>query len=51
MVQSGNGFTFDLSEEDRRELERRAKAEGMTLGEYIAKLIKDALDRPSDRDE
>jgi hypothetical protein len=42
---------LDISEDDRRELERRAQAYGMTLGEYIAKLIRHELDKPDEKGE
>lgn len=41
-----NGFHFELSEEHLRELQRRADAEGMSLNDYLNKVIEEFLRGP-----
>jgi hypothetical protein len=40
---NGNGNEFGLSKDDHDELIRRAQAEGLTIHQYIAKLIREKL--------
>jgi predicted DNA binding CopG/RHH family protein len=43
---NGNGYHFELSEEHLQELQRRADAEGMSLNDYLNKVIADFLRGP-----
>jgi predicted DNA-binding protein len=40
-----NDPEFRLPKEVREELKRRAKARGMTLGEYLSAIIREELER------
>jgi hypothetical protein len=48
---NGSGNDFELSKEDYDELERRAQAEGLTVEQYVAKLIREKLHEGEEQQE